>query len=216
MIAALAAVVTLLLVLVYLLLTGSLFSQEPRSDIERDYRLLLESSRKNPGDAATLMSLAEVEYELGKRKDAFEHAKKAVAAADERAYFHLRYATLLVREERQAEAVQELDAEIAISGGESGEPFFLLAQVQSAQGKHADAIKTMKRGLKLEPMAADMVVVYADILEKAGKKKEAIDQYKVALRYLPDEQDAIAGLKRLGVSYEPTSAVPPHASEGGQ
>lgn len=200
----LGMIVLLVVVIGVLLTSGPLFDQGPQSDLERDYQLLLDALKTNPKDPAILMTLAEVEYELGKKADAFEHAEKAMANAKGRSGFALRYAQLLVREERLEDAKKQLLAEIKLSGKNSAEPYFLMAQIERDQKKYDKAIEHMQQGLKLAPQAADMVIVYGEILEKAGKKKQAIEAFKTALRYLPNDEAAIAGLKRLG-SEVPTS-----------
>lgn len=210
MYALVAAVIVLTGVLVYLLAGGALFGDQPRTDAERDYLLLIEGARKNPKDPAVLMSLAEAEYELGKKADSFEHAEKAVAVSQGQAFYNFRLATLLVREERLEEAEDALLVEISIVKTDDAEPYFLLAQIQADQDRYDEAIKTMEQGLRIDPIAADMGVIYGEILEKAGQKAKAAEQYTKALKFLPEDQRAIDGLKRLGVSYTPTETANPH------
>lgn len=213
--AGVAAVLTA--ALVYLLVSGSIFSSEPRTDLERDYQMLLTGLNENPDDPAILMTLAEVEYEMGKKADAFDHAAAAIKVAEEQPFYNLRHATLLVREDRLADAEKSLEAEIEITGTTKPEPYFLLAQVQAQSDRLEDAIDTMEQGLIIDPAAADMGIVYGRLLEDAGRNAEAVEAYEKALRFLPGNEDAIAGLERLGVTYvEPTSTPDPHGSPEGQ
>lgn len=203
--------------LVYLLVTGSFFDSEPRTDVERDYQMLLAGLSDNPDDPAILMTLAEVEYELGKKSDALEHAAAAIAVSEKQPFYNLRHATLLAREDRLDEAEKALDAEIEITGTTKPEPYFLLAQVQAQTGRTDEAIDTMEQGLIIDPAAADMGILYGELLEKAGRDTEAIEAFEKALRFLPGNEAAIAGLERLGVQYEePTSTPDPHSSPEGQ
>ncbi len=210
-------VVVLTGVLVYLLLNGGLFSGEPRSALERDYDLLVQGLNNNPADPATLMSLAEVEFDMGKTEDAFRHAREAVKNAEKQPFYNLRLATLYVRDGQLDLAEKHVRAEIKITGVSKAEPYFLLAQILAENANYDEAIKAMQTGLRIDPAAADMGIVYAQILEKAGRKGEAIDNYKKALKFLPGNEEAIAGLRRLGVEYsEPTATPNPHgAPEGG-
>lgn len=206
------AVAALVGLLVWMLLGGSLFNGEPASDLERDYQLLLKGLAANPKDPSTLMTLAEVEYDLGKKADAFDHAEKSLDNSAEQPYFHLRYATLLVRDDRLDDATKALQREIEITGTTKAEPYFLLAQIQAEKKLYDEAIKTMQQGLTIDVTAADMGIVYGQILEQAGRKDDAVDAYQKALKFLPGDEEAIAGLKRLGVEYEePTSTVDPHS-----
>lgn len=203
--------------LAYLLTSGSLFSDEPQTAQERDYELLVEGLRANPRDPATLMSLAEVEFDLGKKKEAFAHAADAVEYAEKQPFYHLRLATLLVRDDQLEEAEKAIRAEIKITGTSKAEPHFLLGQILAENEKYDDAIKSMRTGLTIEPAAADMGIVYAQILEKAGEKQAAIENYEKALKFLPGNEEAIAGLERLGVEYsEPTGTPNPHGAPEGQ
>ena len=204
---ALVAVIVLLAVVVGLLVTsGSLFSNEPTSDLERDYLLLLEGLKANPENSSVLMSLAEVEYDLGKKRDAMEHAEKAVEVDPDNAAIQLRYAQLLVREDELETAREVLEAVIANESTKpSAGPYFILAQIEREAENYDTAIEHMERAVELEPVNGDMRVVYGGILEKAGKTDEAIVQYEEALRYLPNNEEAMAGLRRLGVEVEETT-----------
>lgn len=197
----LVAAVALLLgvVAAVLVFSGNLFTNEPKTDAERDYQLLVEGLEKDPKNPTILISLAEAEYELGKEQEAFEHAKASITFAKKMPGYRMRYATLLVRSEKLKDARAQVEAEIALKTKGDAEPFFLIAQIDREEKKYDDAIQSMESALKIAPTAADMRVVYGDILAEAGKKKDAVNQYKFALRFLPGDPRAVAGLKKLGV-----------------
>lgn len=207
-----AAVVLLVAVIGVLLAGGGLFTDEPSSDAERDYQLLLDGLKKKPNDPSVLMTLAETEYALGKKTDALEHAKRSVAKAGEQPAFRLRYAALLLQDGDKVEARKQAEAEIALETPGDPEPFFLLAQIDRAEKKYREAQDNMEKGLAIEPMAADMIILYADILAESGNKEEAITQYKSALRFLPDDERAIRGLAALGVKVEPSTETTAHST----
>jgi tetratricopeptide (TPR) repeat protein len=213
----LGVVVVLIGVIAYLLVGSPLFRDEPQSDAERDYQVLLKASKEDPKNAAILISLAEAEYTLGKADDALAHAKKAVGLAEGQAGIRVRYATLLVREGDLDAAAKALQDEIKEFGRDSAEPYFLLAQIQVEQGKTDEGLKTMELALEISPMAADMRAVYADMLARAGKKKEAIAAYEEALTFLPGNADIISALEDLGVKVQETTSTPdPHGSGEGE
>lgn len=194
-----------------LVVSGGVFSDEPQSDAERDYQLLVDGLKENPTNPAVLMSLAEAEYDIGKEEDAFTHAKLAVKYAKEQPAFRIRYANLLLRSDRAKEArVQVLD-EIALGTKGDAEPFFLLAQIDREMGDLKSAEKNIKRAIELEPTSVDFLTVYGTILEKRGDTEKAADLYLKAVRFVPDYRPAIEALERLGVeapAAEETTAHP--------
>lgn len=196
---ALVAVVFLLAAVVgALLASGDLFSDEPQTDAERDYQLLLEGAKRTPNDPAILMTLAETEWKLGKEEEALDHAKRAAAVAKDEPGYRLRYAGLLLLNEDVAAARTVLEQEIALKTPGDAEPYFLRAQINRAEKKYDDAVADMEKGLGMAPVAADMMILYGDILAEAGKKDEAIKRYNYAWRFLPDDPRIIEGLAALG------------------
>lgn len=210
----LSVVVALLAVGVAYLVFGSpLLSSAPKSAAERDYQLLTTALQSHPNDPAVLMTLAEKEYDLGKEDDALAHASKAAAVATATAGIPIRYAQLLLLENRLKEAEKFARAEIKLdTKGKSAGPHWILAQIQFEQGKKDDALASMAKGLAIDPMAADARILYGDMLVKTGDKAAAQDAYRTALTFLPGDARAIQGLKDLGVKYEATSTAGPHTS----
>lgn len=205
----LGAFIVLLVVFIALLLNGTIFSSQPQSDAERDYEVLLGLLKQKPNDPVLLITVAEVEYDLGRKGDAWAHADKALQKGAKMPGLQLRYAQLKIRDEDYDDALKAIQKEIALDEN-SAEPLFLLAQLLAEQGEYDGAIKAMDKALVKEPQAADMRIVYAGILEKADKKKRAIAQYKEALKFLPNSPKAVEGLKRLGAEV-PTSTPSPHS-----
>ncbi len=206
----LAGAIIVLVVVLGVLLSGVL-SDEPRSDAERDYELLLQGLKQHPDDPAVLMTLAEVEYELGKKGEAIAHAEKAVKVAGVTEGYRLRLAQLYILERRLEDAQEQIEAELKGKDTTSDpEAHFLLGQVLRELGKVDDALDHLARACELEPVNADYRIVYAQTLETAGKEQEAIDQYREALRFIPDDPRAREGLERLGVKADETtgSAMP--------
>ncbi|GAB4276278.1 MAG: hypothetical protein Kow0056_06520 [Coriobacteriia bacterium] len=210
-------VVILIGVVLALLFGGGMLSDEPRTPLERDYVLLLQGLERYPDDPAVLMTLAEVELELGKEADALEHASLAYEYGFETPGIPLRYAQILVQVGDTEQAKQAIDQEIELDTvGNNPEPLFLLAQILREEGDLEGALENMETGLDLAYQAADMRILYADMLAEAGREDDAIAQYEEALRYLPGDERAIAGLAALGVEYEATQTVDPHAEDGEQ
>lgn len=195
-----------------ILFGGPLFDNTPKTDTERDYDVLLKALSRDPKNVAVLMTLAETEYRLGKKTEALDHAKQGAELATSTAGIPMRYAQLLVQEGKLADAQKWTEADLKLRKSNDSEPRFLLAQILHDRGKTKEALAQMERGLKVSYQAADMRIVYAEMLADAGKKKDAEKQFREALRYLPDNERALKGLKDLGVSAEQTGTVEsPHS-----
>jgi tetratricopeptide (TPR) repeat protein len=205
----LGAFIVVLAVFIGLLLNGTIFSSQPKSDAERDYEVLLQGLKQKPNDPVLLMTVAEIEYELGRKGDAWAHADKALKKGAGTAGLQLRYAALKIKDDKIDDALKAVQREIVIDE-KSAEALFLLSQLLAEKKDYDGAIKAMDKALVMQPQAADMRIVYGEILEKADKKKRAIAQYKEALKYLPNSPQAVEGLKRLGAEV-PTSTPSPHA-----
>jgi tetratricopeptide (TPR) repeat protein len=68
------------------------------------------------------------------------------------------------------------------------------------QEKYADAIKAYDAYLKISPIDSDLLVLRAEAKIKNGDKNGAADDYRTALKYIPDYQPALDGLKQIGAS----------------
>ncbi len=211
---ALVAVVVLLGAAVGYLVFGSpLFDTAPKTATERDYQLLVAALRTHPDDPAVLMTLAEKEYDLGRKTEALSHAAKAADVATPTAGIPVRYAQLLLLEDQLKKAEKFAVIEIGLDKEKkSAGPRWILAQIQFAQGHKDAALKSMTEGLAIDPMAADARILYADMLVKTGDKKAAEREYRTALKFIPGDPRAIEGLQALGVKYEATSTASPHTS----
>lgn len=214
----LAGVAVLLVgIIAVLLASEGVFDSQPKSDVERDYQLLLDGLQKNPDDPSILMTLAEVEYDLGKKADAMMHAERAFRAAKDPEGYGARLAALYVRDGQLTKAKAALEGELKTGDGTNdGEAYFLLGQVERELGRLDAAIKALEKAVMLMPVSADVRIVYGEVLEEAGKKKDAIEQFQAALKFVPGNDRALAGLKRLGVKPEETTASPHATTTPGQ
>lgn len=204
-------VLSLLVVIGVLLLGGSLFDSSPASGLERDYAVLAKGLADDPENAAILMTLAETEYELGKKSESLEHAAKAVKVSEGQLGMPLRYAQLLLLEGRLDEAEKQIREEIKLdTNSEFADAHFILGQILFEKGEGEDAIVEMEAGFAIDYTAADVRIVYAEMLAAAGQKDRAIQEFQTALQFLPGDSRAVDGLAELGVTYEATSTANPH------
>jgi tetratricopeptide (TPR) repeat protein len=200
-------VLALLAVIVVVLAQSPLFREPTANEIARDE--VLAALDANPGDADLLMSLAEIEYELGRKGDALGHAEQAVANGGEIVGINMRYAMLLLRERQVDEAKVALEAEITLDPTVA-EPHFLMAQVLREQGDLEGAIAEAETALDINPIDGDYRMLYAQVLALAGRTDEAIAAYRSALAVLPGDERGIQGLSELGVTYDSSETTSPH------
>ncbi len=200
-------IVFLLIVVVVFIMRSSIFGDPTATEIARDE--VIAALSQNPGDPGLLMTLAEIDYDLGRKRDALDYAEQAADAAGETLTIHLRYAMLLMREGDLNAAREQLDAEIELDPSNS-DAYFLLGQIQREQGDFDDALGTLEQALALAPVDGDVRLVYALTLREAGREDEAIEAYKSVLMLLPDNEYAIEALAELGVTYEATGTATPH------
>lgn len=201
--------VLLLAVIVVYLLNSSLFREPTALDLAREE--LIAALEANPGDPGLLMSLAEVEYELGRRGDAFNHAEQAVANGPEVPNINMRYAMLLLKEEREEQAKTALEAELALDPL-SAETNFLMAQVLREMEDYEGALAAVQITLDKNYTDGDARILYAQILSDLGRTDEAIAAFNDANEILPGDERIVEGLAELGVSYEATETVNPHST----
>jgi len=208
-------VAALFAVIGMLLLGGPLFDDSPQSDLERDYALLTDALRSDPDNPAILITLAETEYELGRTGEALDHAAQAAEVSTSTPGFPVRYAQLLLLEGEYELAEQNARLEIELDTDEQNAGArFILGQILFESGQPEEAFEMMDAGLLIDYTAADMRIIYADMLAEAGEDDRAIEQYETALQFLPSDQRALDGLAALGVSYEATSNANPHETTG--
>jgi predicted Zn-dependent protease len=207
------AAVLVIAVAYVLFSSSSLFNPAPKSAAERDYQALLLGLKLHPNDPAVLMTLAEKEFELGKKGDALAHGARASDLATSTIGISVRFAQILLQDNKPSDAKKYVDRELKIDSKTfRAEPHYLLAQILYQQGKKTEAIKEMEKTLSADYTAADMKIVYADMLAGVGRKADAIRAYKDALRYLPNDKRALEGLAKLGVAVGLTPTPPnPHA-----
>jgi Flp pilus assembly protein TadD len=76
----------------------------------------------------------------------------------------------------------------------------LKANAQSRIGDYKGAVKTYDAYLVLAPTDSDVMVLRAAAKVKIGDRTGAEKDYRQALKYIPDYQPALDGLKKIGVS----------------
>jgi Tfp pilus assembly protein PilF len=93
-------------------------------------------------------------------------------------------------------ALRNLDQALSLAPA-STEALYQRALVLLQQGDERGAEAELRDLLTVDATAADARVELARLLEKRGTSAEAAEQYREALRYVPDLEPALEGLARL-------------------
>lgn len=71
------------------------------------------------------------------------------------------------------------------------------ARANGALEKWPEVIKSLTAALKLDPLAADLLVLRADAYRRTGQPDKAKKDFEAALEYIPDFAPALAGLEAI-------------------
>lgn len=141
---------------------------------------------------------ADIYLKLGRYDDAIADENEAVAFDPglERAYYNRGWAHM--KKAEYDAAIADFTRAIAI------QPDFSLynnrAWSQHLKGDDADGLADAEEAVKLAPKNPYCLGTRAAIYNKLGRRDDAIADYRAAYALDPDDPEAIAGLRRLGVS----------------
>ncbi len=77
------------------------------------------------------------------------------------------------------------------------QPALALGELYGKLGKYKQALPYLESASQAQPTYSDLHYQLGLAYEKTGKKAKAAQQYREALRYIPDMPDALTGLKRV-------------------
>jgi tetratricopeptide (TPR) repeat protein len=223
--AVITAVLTLVSVIAYGYLAGALETAPPRTAEEDAIASTAEAIAKNPSDGKQYAIRAEALHSTGSRTEAFQvldQGEKAVAGKNPALLYILRTRTALLNDEgRFSEAAEvglkAMDASdayltqqaqtlaqkgvTAISGNRdtraSVDTALLVAEAYTGLKQYAKAAETYDYALLLEPTAADILSMRGWAYLEAGDKAKAKADFEATLKYLPDDEYAVRGMKEL-------------------
>lgn len=171
-------------------------TQPSRLDVE-EARWQAEVKR-DPKSAVNWTELGVVLYNKGRLAEAEQALKKALAIEPKanRARYHL--GVVYLEQQRYDQAEKEL-REILKRDMDNPLVFSQLAKVYAGKGDYQQALKMVDYIIKyIDPALTDIHFQRGEILEKMGKRNEAIKAYKQAASFDPEFQPARDALKRLG------------------
>lgn len=138
--------------------------------------------------------LAVVLQALGRRDEAMRLYRAALALTPEAVAVRVNMVRCLMEDDDLVGAEREARAYVAVQP--SPDSWMLLCQVQRAAERHEEALAAAASALKLAPKQRSVQHSYAIALEKAGRRREALDAYKKLAAQDLDSQDLALNLGR--------------------
>lgn len=215
-------VVLYLVAVVSALLTGVLGSSEPRTKLERDIQYYQGLAMQDPSNTANWKAYIEAliaDRQYVKAQDVIDQATAAVdQTASQDILFsqaRLHFATgdleasIETCDEVRANLKTYYDAAKARTGSpesrgkEINENYWIALLVKAEalhdSGDSAGALACLDEYLVEWPTAADVFVRRGGIRAQQGDRAGAEADYREALKYLPGDEAALAGLQEIGV-----------------
>jgi len=219
-----AAVLMLAALVAYAWLSGAFGTEAPRTAEERSLAVTAATILATPGDGSAYAIRAETFYRLGRKAEAYQvldQGEKAVGKTEPGLLFVLRTRTALLNNDgnfAEAEKVGirgmtasddylgQQGAALAKKGvtgintnmqdRESVDMAVQLATAYMGEKKYAKAIELYNYALKLEPLSGDVLTQRGFVFLASGDKAKAKADFTEALKYLPNDPQATAGLKQ--------------------
>lgn len=193
------ALLVLVLAMLGLLIKSVLITpvKTPRTSLERDIMDLSVRLRKNDRDDQAYFGLGLAYLKMGAYSKALANFKEAAKLKPTNDRYHF-YLAEVYRQQGNywlaEKTVQKALKTIPNS------PALLLEQGRIAleQEKYDAAISSLRKAVRITPESSDINYYLALALEKKGDKHQAAVYYQQTLKYVPDHQEAKAGLKRVG------------------
>ena len=175
------------------MLTGRAESSTTQADIQQ----WAQAVATNPGDASARLNLAYA-YQLDKQYDralseydkVLEQQPKDTAALYNKGVIYMTTGAAKKGEAALWE-VLKVDPKHALAAKELGDYY-------AAKGQFKSVLVAVEPVVEAKPTLADLQYLMGLAYEKTGKPVQAKERYTLALKYAPDMQQAIDGLKRLG------------------
>ena len=197
----------------------------PRTEVERELVYLsaqVQSGKANSQSFALYVDALVRAGQLAKAKQALDTALQT--AKTDRSYLLAEQAKLNLTDKQyqatvksadlaMAEAQKELKAYVAKNIAANRAPYagavipdsystaaLAKASALAALHDYAGAIKAYDAYLKISSTDSDVLVLRAQLKVQTGDKTGAAADYRTALKYIPDYQPALDGLKQIGAS----------------
>jgi tetratricopeptide (TPR) repeat protein len=131
-------------------------------------------------------------FNAGRMEDAERAFRTAVAADPLASTARVNLASVLLRQERQAEAIEQLQIAVRLNP-EQLEASRQLAALLLEQGRRRDAVPALRTMVRLEPGDPSLRLTLALALEESGEFEQALAEYRQVLQAEPRRLAALLG-----------------------
>lgn len=125
-----------------------------------------------PKDASVLLSLARMQLEISRYRDAIANAQEAIGLAPSNPLAHVVLGEALLAEKEESEAESEFKKALELNPND-GDVHLELGQLRVFQHRLDDAQKEFRRATELSPSSGQAYAAWAGLLMDSGHKSEA-------------------------------------------
>lgn len=171
---------------------------------EKKVSLLEEQAIINPKDEANQLDLAWTYYQQEKYDQAKELFDQLIQQNKDNFEAKNGLASSYIGLQQYAEAERIL-IQLQVIDPENDELFHDLGIALREQNRLSEAEKTLQAGLQINKVSAGMHYDLALVYERMKNNKAAIVHYKKSIDLVPNYEEPIEGLKRMGIEgYQPS------------
>jgi tetratricopeptide (TPR) repeat protein len=154
-----------------------------QGDVTGALRVLAQAVADAPSDPTARYAYAQALWQAGDKDQALVHYREAARLSPKTLTYRADLAKALAAGGRNAEAIDEFEAAVAIEPGPGS--LQALATLYAAAGSPAKALDALRRAASVAPNSAVIQQDLAHALEKAGNTSQAIEAYQKVLDLNP-------------------------------
>jgi len=198
----LLSVILILLVIAVFVLIGLILNRyygqvQPKTPLEFEAERWQATIKARPNDAAAHFALGVVYRQMGKTAEAEEELKKAIDLNPTALNYRYELGVLYLNQKKKDKAA-EVFRYIVEKNPDDALSWFQLGLIEKERKNYEEAEVAFKNVLRISETYGNVHRELGEIYEKLGEKNKAIEEYRQALKFLPDDKKSKEALKRLG------------------
>ncbi len=198
----LLSVVLVLLVIAVFVLIGLILNRyygqvQPKTPLEFEAERWQATIKARPNDAAAHYALGVVYRQMGKFEEAENELKKAIELSPSSLNYRYELGVLYLNQKKKNEAAK-IFRYIVEKNPDDAMSWFQLGLIEKENKNYEEAEVAFKNVLRISETYGNVHRELGEVYEKLGEKNKAIEEYRQALKYLPEDKKSKEALKRLG------------------